>query len=387
MKQPLVSIQIPAYRHARYIGAAIESVLAQTCGDFELFVLDDCSPDETYEIARSYKDPRLTVIRQEYRSGTSSNANVALRLSRGRYIAGCSSDDRWLPDRLQRDIAYLESRPQVGALFSRPWLIDDAGRRLPDTAHVLGGDIGAAGFSRADWLALMFHVGNMLCGTTLLARADAVRATGEFNPLLLQLQDFDYWVRLLCKYEISWLPERMVEYRVNSGGANLSTPRADSLGRTAWEFYQVLKHYADGAAADAVVARPLQGEPLFTWRPARDSRELQLAVRSLQLAASVPNFSFGHFMFALDCMQAHAQREGGLLPAEGEGRLMTLPFFEVSGSSIAQNFFIGVEGTRALNEMIAAMTGQSAAPQPAAPSPAPAPPAGGLFGRLFGRNS
>ena len=125
---PLVSVCMPAYRHERYVAVAIESILAQDCPDMELVINDDCSPDGTFDVISRYRDPRIRAERNTIRSGPSVTLNSALRRARGRYIALCSSDDRWLPGKLQQQLAHLEQHRHLGASFFRPRLIDSEGR-------------------------------------------------------------------------------------------------------------------------------------------------------------------------------------------------------------------------------------------------------------------
>ena len=333
---------MPAYNHAAYVGFAIESILAQTFGDFELLINDDCSSDLTFEVIRSYEDPRINAVRQPLRSGPSVNLNAAMRRARGKYIALCASDDLWLPEKLERQLGYMESHPEIAALFGIPWLIDADGTRMADSAHgSLTKDIGGANFDRKQWLAWLFKNGNCLCATTPLLRTDAVRVIGEFDPLMLQLQDYDYWVRLLGKYELRLSQERLVEYRVNTGGGNISRASMPMGARLAHEYYRVLRHFADGAAADAVAGAPLEGDPLFTWQPAAPSRDLRLAEHALQCAMASPQAP-AFFLFAMDCLHRYGGTESALVGAATESQLFTLPLFEVSGSSLAQDVMLGM---------------------------------------------
>ena len=342
MADPLVSICMPAYNHAAFVGFAIESILAQTFGDFELLINDDCSSDLTLDVICSYDDPRISVVRQTLRSGPSVTINAGMRRARGKYLAFCASDDLWLPEKLARQVPYMEAHPQVAALFSKPWLIDTDGKRLPDSAHgSLGQDIGAEHFDRRQWLRWLFKNGNCLCATTPLIRTDTVRVIGEFDPLMLQLQDYDYWVRLVSRHELRLTTERLVEYRVNSGGANISRASMPMGARLAHEYYRVLRHFADGEAADAVAGAPLGGDPLLTWQPAAPSRDLRLAEHALQCAMATPQAP-AFFLFAMDCLHRYGGTESALVGAATESQLFTLPLFEVSGSSLAQDVMLGM---------------------------------------------
>ena len=376
---PLISVCMPAYRHEDHVGNAIESILGQTFGDFELLINDDCSPDRTFEVIQSFKDPRIHAVRNSHRSGPSITLNSAMRRARGRYLALCSSDDRWLPEKLAVQLAWLESHPQTDAVFFRPWLIDSEGRRQPDEAHILGEDFGGETYGRREWLVRMFFQGNCLCAITPMFRMDAVRDTGEFNPLMLQLQDFDYWVRFLARHDMRMLPERLAEYRVASTGASLSSGTVETFARSAHELCEVLRHYADGEPADALASLPLQGPTMLPWRPRTPSRAYRLAEHAMHVAVEIEHHSLAHYLFALDCLKAHAAGPDGMLGAEGETRLLPLPYFEVTGSSLASNYFLGTERSDVMKRT--AMKPDPGAAQAEVP-PADTPPGQGWWERL-----
>ena len=114
---PLVSIIMPSYNAARFIAESIESVLAQSYVDWELLITDDCSRDQTLEIAQSYerKDPRVKVFALPCNSGAAAARNHSLAMARGRYIAFLDSDDLWKPQKLDRQLCFME---QGGYAFS-----------------------------------------------------------------------------------------------------------------------------------------------------------------------------------------------------------------------------------------------------------------------------
>lgn len=103
----LVSIVMPSYNTAEFIGASIESVLNQTYKKWELIIVDDCSTDNTDEIVFKYKDERIKYIKNSENSGAAVSRNRALRMAKGRWIAFLDSDDLWLPDKLYRQIEFM----------------------------------------------------------------------------------------------------------------------------------------------------------------------------------------------------------------------------------------------------------------------------------------
>src|ERR1700758_36533 len=90
---PMVSFVVPCYKLAHFLSDCVHSILAQTCGDFEVLILDDCSPDNTAEVARSFRDSRVHYVRNENNLGNLRNYNKGIGLSRGRYVWLISADD------------------------------------------------------------------------------------------------------------------------------------------------------------------------------------------------------------------------------------------------------------------------------------------------------
>ena len=110
MKKDLVSVIMPSYNASRFIGASIESVLNQTYRNLELIITDDHSTDEeTIEILKSYaaRDKRVRLFLMPENNGAGYARNNSIREARGRFIAFCDSDDRWFPDKLQKQLAFM----------------------------------------------------------------------------------------------------------------------------------------------------------------------------------------------------------------------------------------------------------------------------------------
>ena len=104
----LVSIIMPAYNCSRFIREAIDSVLAQTYTAWELLIVDDCSTDDTAAIIASYQDERIHYFRNEQNSGAALSRNKALREAKGKYIAFLDADDSWMPEKIEKQVAFME---------------------------------------------------------------------------------------------------------------------------------------------------------------------------------------------------------------------------------------------------------------------------------------
>lgn len=240
---PLVSVSMLTYNHEKYIAEAIRSVLGQSFGDFELVIVDDGSTDATPRIIASFDDPRIVSIRQP-NQGPSAAANRAYRACRGHYIALMSGDDVCHPDRLERQVSEYR-RGGTRLLFSAVDLIDDDGRPLPHatTLHSL---FNGRAPSRAQIYHRFFHHGNFINAITGFTETELLRTQGLCDPCLLQLQDFDQWIRLLKSYDICFLPQSTLRYRIRANGQNLSAASESQLARHTTELYFIMQRFFDG---------------------------------------------------------------------------------------------------------------------------------------------
>lgn len=106
--EELVSIIMPNYNGAKYLPETINSVLAQTYQNWELLFVDDCSTDNSLEIIRSYNDSRIKILQNDKNSGAAISRNYALREAKGKWIAFLDSDDLWMPEKLSKQIAFMQ---------------------------------------------------------------------------------------------------------------------------------------------------------------------------------------------------------------------------------------------------------------------------------------
>src|SRR5215813_7715276 len=146
--EPKVSFVIPCYNLAHFLADCVNSILSQTYGDFEVLIMDDCSPDNTPEVAAEFEDPRVTYIRNEPNLGHLRNYNKGIELSRGKYVWLISADD-CLRSRsvLQKYVDLLDENPNIGYVFCPAMVLKDGeeaeviGRvnRNGDRAEILSG--------------------------------------------------------------------------------------------------------------------------------------------------------------------------------------------------------------------------------------------------------
>lgn len=119
---------MPSYGHARYVRQAVESVIAQTWTDWELIIVDDLSPDESWEIIQGSQDSRIRAVQNAVNQGTYATLQSALGLAKGDLIAVLNSDDFWEPTKLEVQVQALADHPQATFCFVRGWTADENGR-------------------------------------------------------------------------------------------------------------------------------------------------------------------------------------------------------------------------------------------------------------------
>lgn len=132
---PKVSVLIPAYNHEKYVKSAIQSVLDQRFQDFEIIITDDGSSDNTLREIRDFSDPRIKVFAHEKNRGAVVAERTCFENSVGEYIAILNSDDMFLPDKLEKQVIFLDENTQYGAVFSYAEIIDENGAPFTDQEH------------------------------------------------------------------------------------------------------------------------------------------------------------------------------------------------------------------------------------------------------------
>jgi len=227
VSRPKVSVIMPAYEHAAFVGAAMDSVFSQTFRDIELVVGDDGSTDGTRNVIhqRAGRAPvPVKVIDAGIHRGASVLMNELWNAASGEYVAVLNSDDAFHPEKLERQLAFMEENPRLTASFTWAEIVDEAGNPLNASSYP-GNLFDQPNRSRAQWLRKLFFEGNCLCHPTLLARRKNFRY--RLDPRLCKLPDYELWTRILAAgEEIAVLPERLTRFRVfrHQGSASGKTP-------------------------------------------------------------------------------------------------------------------------------------------------------------------
>jgi glycosyltransferase involved in cell wall biosynthesis len=245
---PRVSVIMPSFNHEKYVARAIRGVLDQTWQDFELVITDDGSSDATVEEIRKFEDPRIRLFTFAENTGGALATMKCVSESRGEYLAMLSSDDVFLPDKLEKQVSFLNVHPDVSAVFSFARIIDADGNDIPD--HWYGDVFQRRNRTRFQWLNRFFYRGNCLCHPSVLARREVYTSIGPSDPRFVQLGDFYRWVRLCMKSEIFIIPEELVMFRVIGDEYNLSGERPETAKRGYFELCRILDKYLEIQGAD-----------------------------------------------------------------------------------------------------------------------------------------
>jgi glycosyltransferase involved in cell wall biosynthesis len=241
---PRVSVVIPSYNHARFVRAAIESILTQTYQDFEIVVTDDGSADGTADVVAAIGDPRIRLKRFPRNRGGAAALNDAIRRASGEYFCPFSSDDVFLPKKLEQQVDFLDVNQNIGALFGYPNFIDEHGRRLASMQSFMSNIFYQENRTRDEWLRYFFFNRNCLCHPTAMIRRECYQSQGLYDERLAQWPDFDMWIRLVSKYDLHITKDYLIEFRSLRDGVNASAGTPEHIIRSNWEIVQVLKRYA-----------------------------------------------------------------------------------------------------------------------------------------------
>ncbi len=210
MKAPRVSVLMPVWNQAAWVGAAIESVLAQTFGDFELIVADDGSTDGSLEKARSFQDDRITVLALPHRGCVPTLAEAASR-ARGEFWTRQDADDLSHRDRLRLQAGFLAGHVEYG-LVGGDYRLIDAGGNPYRTMRTLLSDA---------WIRETFAVELPFCGPLVMVRAVSADLAGGFvDARLSAFEDPDLCWRVARQYPVANLPEIIYDYRRHPGNVS-----------------------------------------------------------------------------------------------------------------------------------------------------------------------
>ncbi len=203
---PLVSVLMPAYNAADNIASAIESILFQTFKNFEFIIVNDGSTDQTLEIINSYVDPRIIVLNNKFNMKIVRSLNYGLQSCKGKYIARMDADDISHLNRLETQVQFLESNPDIGVCGSFQKFIDTKRLRKNNITEVTDNYIKAS---------LIF--GPTMLHPTIMMRRDLLLSESDpYDCRHSYCEDYGLWVNLSKRTKLHTLPVYLCDYRWDS---------------------------------------------------------------------------------------------------------------------------------------------------------------------------
>jgi glycosyltransferase involved in cell wall biosynthesis len=268
---PKITVLMPVYNGLAYLRQAIESVLDQTLTDFEFLIIDDASTDESAACIQSYRDPRIRLVCNAQNLGQARSLNKGLELAHGAYIARLDQDDACLPERLLKQAAFLDQRPDVAVMCTWEYTIDSHGHKVRAWRGQLK-DYGE-------------FLGTLLVGKcpiwhpSIMFRRRIVLDLGGYDPAYTPADDFDLWTRFaMARYNAAVVPEFLVLQRVHDERQSVKQ-LAVQLANWQRSHDKLIKTFCNSRQAE-LVAPLLRMEATF-WRLGRSKRQVGDALRAL----------------------------------------------------------------------------------------------------------
>lgn len=206
--QPLVSVIMPTYNHARFIGEAIDSVLNQTYKNLELIIIDNYSKDNTEEIVASYKDDRIKYLKFRNNGIIAASRNYGIRHSQGEYIAFLDSDDMWDKKKLEKQLPHFQSSEIVG-------VASDA-ILITDTPYYRKKNYGRSKLGYVDYQYIDILNGNKIMTSSCIVKRKILENAGFFNKNrdFCFIEDWELWLRMSRFGKFRVLEQQLLIYRV-----------------------------------------------------------------------------------------------------------------------------------------------------------------------------
>ncbi|MQW74783.1 glycosyltransferase [Nocardioides sp. dk4132] len=318
---PTVSVVVPCYRYGHYLPAAVASALDQPGVEVEVIVVDDASPDDSADVARSLAaaDPRIRVLVHEHNRGHIQTYNDGLDLARGTYVALLSADDLLTPGSLTRAAALMEAHPEVGLVYGFAETFQDEPPALaPAREHW-------AIWEGEEWLARICARGrNIIVNPEALMRTSVLRQIGGYDPEHPYAADMQMWMRAATIAQVGRIngPAQAC-YREH--GANMHLTQFAGLLVDLGESGRVFESFFDELAADPDRALPRVPALRERARAALAREALQRAATAHGIDGAGPSpaelaaFAASHWppVVGTRSWQAHERRVSqGLRPGE-----------------------------------------------------------------------
>jgi len=234
-KEYLVTVVVPAYNHEKYIIDCLESIHNQTYRDFQWIVVDDCSTDNTPEILEENQSKYgYELILHKKNMGVSATMTEMIRdYAKGKYISPLASDDMYLPEKIEKQLKFMEANPQYGMCYSRNYSIDVSGNIIgkEDSCQY------ASGWVFKNILSISFHP-----GTCVMMQREVLESVGYYQPGIIA-EDLYMNCKIADKYQIGFLDDYLGKYRCAPTGTKRDPMKLVMSHKETIDLYKDRKEY------------------------------------------------------------------------------------------------------------------------------------------------
>lgn len=210
-KEPLVSVVVPCYNHEKYVKDTIESILNQTYKNIELIVIDDGSKDNSVYIIQKLADKYNFTFINRPNKGLSATLNEGIKLAKGKYFCVCASDDKYLFDKIEKQVRFMENHLKYEMCYAKVIQFNDKESKEIEIKNP------PIGFIFDDLINRCF-----IPAVTVMIRIDIFKKIGLFDENLY-IEDWDMWLRIANKYQIGYIDEYLAYYRRHDNNSSLDT--------------------------------------------------------------------------------------------------------------------------------------------------------------------
>jgi glycosyltransferase involved in cell wall biosynthesis len=235
MNKPLVSIIMPVYNAESYIKEAIQSILNQTFTDFEFIIIDDGSTDNSLKIIKSFKDNRIKIIKNKGNLGLIKTLNKGINLAQGRYIARMDADDIAMPERLEKQMAFLKENPDYGLVGTLAEIIDEEGvstgkiHDLPISYEAIK--------SRILFQCPFVH-------PSVMGKIEVFKEF-KYKENYPIAEDLFLWIEIISKYKVANINELLLKYRVHSKNVSSDSKKFKQKENSLLKIFEYQLHLLD----------------------------------------------------------------------------------------------------------------------------------------------
>jgi glycosyltransferase involved in cell wall biosynthesis len=201
---PKISVLMSVHNGAKYLKESIKSILNQTFSDFEFIIVNDASTDNSLEIIKSFSDSRIVILNNPENLGLTKSLNIGLKQASGKYIARLDADDLSFPDRLEKQLSFMEKNIDISLIGSWAKIIDNKGQFIKNN------------YSSSDSNFLKFQISfikNPLIHSSIFFKKEILKEIKQYDENFIYAQDFSFYSKVIKRYKISVIPQTLIEYR------------------------------------------------------------------------------------------------------------------------------------------------------------------------------